>query len=528
MDFPKIEHALLSVSDKTDLVHFAQHLGKAGITLYASGGTRRHLEAAGLSVVDVAAYTGFPEMMDGRIKTLHPKIHGGILARPTNPEDQAALADHGIVCFGLVIVNLYPFQQTICRLGVTFDEAVEQIDIGGPTMVRAAAKNHAFVTVACDPTHYAPILEQIQKTGATTSALRRELAAAAFAHTAQYDTAIAAYFGEQAARAAAPDMDLFPRQLAFSAWMKSTLRYGENPHQGAALYQLPAAGPHSLVCAEQLHGKELSYNNLLDLDAALAVARALPQPSVAVLKHNNPCGAATAATLGEATQKAWDGDPLSAFGSILGFNVPVDTAAAECLTEEGKFVEAIVAPEFEPDALHILTTRPKWKSNVRLLKVGMIEPGRASLQLRAVDGGYLVQQADDLPDDTSAWKVVTATGPTVSQWDDLDFAWTVCRFVKSNAIVLVRDAQVVGVGAGQMSRVDSVEIAIRKAAERSRGAVLASDAFFPFDDSIRAAAAAGIVAVIQPGGSRRDDEVIAACDQHRLPMIFTGTRHFRH
>jgi phosphoribosylaminoimidazolecarboxamide formyltransferase / IMP cyclohydrolase len=438
------------------------------------------------------------------------------------------LAQHGIVCFALVIVNLYPFRETIAKPGVSTEEAIEQIDIGGPTLIRAAAKNHAWVTIASDPNQYVQILEQIQTSGATTSKLRRDLAGAAFAHTADYDTAIAAYFAGQAPSTATGPKEIFPPNLSLRAQLKATLRYGENPHQDAALYELPSAGPHTLVRAEQLSGKELSYNNLLDLDAALAVARALPQPGVVVLKHNNPCGAATGTTLGEATRKAWEGDPVSAFGSILGFNVPVDAAAAECLTEPEKFVEAIVAPDFEPAALEILTTRPKWKSNVRLLKVGALEPGRGALETRAIDGGYLAQQADDLPDETTNWKTVTIAQPTAELRSQLEFAWRVCRFVKSNAIVLVRDGALVGVGAGQMSRVDSVEIAIRKAGERAQGAVLASDAFFPFDDSIRAAAAAGVAAVIQPGGSRRDDEVIAACDELGIPMIFTGQRHFRH
>jgi phosphoribosylaminoimidazolecarboxamide formyltransferase/IMP cyclohydrolase len=309
---------------------------------------------------------------------------------------------------------------------------------------------------------------------------------------------------------------------------RASLRYGENPHQAAALYAMPGAGPHSLVNAEQLHGKELSYNNLLDLDAALKIARSLPQPGVAVLKHNNPCGAATGDTLAEAVEKAWSGDPVSAFGSVLGVNVPVDGPMAEFLAEPGRFVEAIVAPEFTDEAIEVLTTKPKWKANVRLLRVGQIAPGKGAAEFRQIDGGMLCQAADDLADDRSAWKVVTDAEPSDALAADLAFAWAACRFVKSNAIVLARDGALVGVGAGQMSRVDSVEIAIDKAAERARGAVLASDAFFPFDDSIHRAAEAGLAAVIQPGGSRRDDEVIAACNQHGLPMIFTGIRHFRH
>ncbi len=530
MDSPKIERALLSVSDKSGLAEFASGLAAAGVELFSTGGTRKALEEAGLAVRDVADYTGSPEMMEGRLKTLHPKVHGGLLCRHDNRADMQSLADHGMVSFELVVVNLYPFQQTVANPAVTLAEAIEKIDIGGPTMVRGAAKNHAFVTIASDPSQYSQILSAIQSTGATTPELRFELAAAAFAHTADYDSAIAAYFAScsnEADASLAVDLSL-PSKLTLELERSSLLRYGENPHQSAALYKLAEAGPHAVVNAEQLHGKELSYNNLLDLDAALGIVRMLPEPGVAVLKHNNPCGAASAATLGEAMEKAWAGDPVSAFGSILGFNVPVDAAAAECLAKPGKFVEAIIAPEFTPEAIQILTTKPKWKANVRLLRIGQIAPGSGAVQLRAVDGGYLAQSADDLPDDPKDWKVPTEAQPTDQQRADLEFAWAVCRHVKSNAIVLTKDQMLIGAGAGQMSRVDSVEIAIQKGGDRVAGSVLASDAFFPFDDSIERAAEAGIGAIIQPGGSRRDDEVIAACNRHGLPMIFTGCRHFRH
>jgi phosphoribosylaminoimidazolecarboxamide formyltransferase/IMP cyclohydrolase len=530
---PKVERALVSVSDKSGLTEFARCLVSAGVEIYASGGTRRHLEQAGIGVREVAAYTGFPEMMDGRIKTLHPKIHGGILCRRDRHEDMAAAAEQGIVPFELVVVNLYPFQQTITQGDVPLEDAIEQIDIGGPTLVRAAAKNHQFVTIACEPAQYAKILEQIQQTGTTSLELRRELAGAAFLHTAEYDAAIARYFAGLAAKPQATvkpqaTLNTPPDVLAIVLHRQSVLRYGENPHQSAALYALPDATPGSLVRAEKLHGKELSYNNLLDLDSALAVARSLPEPGVAVLKHNNPCGAATANSLLEAMRLAWAGDPVSAFGSVLGFNVQVDAATAHFLAEPDRFVEAIIAPGFVPEAFEILTTKPKWKANVRLLKVGHLEAGRGGIEIRQISGGMLCQNADDLPDDESQWKVVTRAQPTEAQQFDLRFAWSVCRHVKSNAIVLARDRSLVGVGAGQMSRVDSVEIALRKAGERAGGAVLASDAFFPFEDSIQRAAEAGIAAVIEPGGSRRDDEVIAACDRYGLPLIFTGRRHFRH
>jgi phosphoribosylaminoimidazolecarboxamide formyltransferase/IMP cyclohydrolase len=527
---PKIERALLTVSDKSGLADFAHKLAAAGVELFSTGGTRRHLEQAGLAVRDVAEYTGFPEMMDGRVKTLHPKIHGGILCRRDNAEDAAALAEHGMAAFELVVVNLYPFEQTVAKPGASIDEAIENIDVGGPSLIRAAAKNHAFVTVATDAGQYGPILEHIRTSGATTAKLRRELAAAAFARTAQYDAAIAAYFAaitsrvvpvpsQESAAAGTVDLKLIHR---------ADLRYGENPHQSGALYAFADAEPHALVNARQLHGKELSFNNLLDLDAALACAMLLPPPAVVVIKHNNPCGAAVGATLVEAAAKAWDGDPLSAFGSVLGVNVPVDAAMAGFLAEPGKFVEALVAPDFTPEAIEILTTKPKWRDNVRLMAVGRQASGGGAAQWRQIDGGMLRQNADDLPDEPAEWKLATDRRPDAELQGDLELAWSVCRHVKSNAIVLAKDGAVVGVGAGQTSRVDAVEIALRKAGTRARGAALASDAFFPFDDSIHAAAAAGVAAVIQPGGSRRDDEVIAACNRHGLPMIFTGRRHFRH
>jgi phosphoribosylaminoimidazolecarboxamide formyltransferase/IMP cyclohydrolase len=554
---PPIKRALISVSDKTGLLEFAQALVESGVEIFSTGGTRQHLADAGVPVRDVADYTGFPEMMDGRVKTLHPKVHGGILCRHDHPEDMKSLADHGILSFELVVVNLYPFEQTVARPGVSIEEAIEQIDIGGPSMVRSAAKNHAFVTLATDPQQYETILQQLETHGRTTLELRRELAAAAFARTAQYDTAIANYFakilgisnavgatplapspsrgglgrGAEAPKAAAASPQGEGDQsgsVVLHLTHRAPLRYGENPHQAADLYAFADAPAHSLVNAEQLHGKELSYNNLLDLDAALAIAKALPRPAVAVLKHNNPCGAATAATLGEAVAKAWDGDPLSAFGSVLGVNVPVDAAMAEYLAEPGKFVEAIVAPDFHPDAIRILTTKPKWRDNVRLLRVGELSAGHGARQWRQIDGGMLSQNADDLPDEPADWQVVTQQHPSEALRRDLQFAWAACRFVKSNAIVVVKDGTLAGVGAGQMSRVDSVEIALKKAGEKARGGVLASDAFFPFDDSIAPAAAAGIAAIIQPGGSRRDDEVIAACNKHNIPMLFTARRHFRH
>ncbi len=523
MTSPRIQRALISVSNKLGLEQFARGLAAAGVELFSTGGTRRFLEAEGLAVRDVADYTGFPEMLDGRVKTLHPKIHGGILARHDRTDDLAALAAHGILTFELVVVNLYPFEATIARPDCTFDEAVENIDIGGPSLIRAAAKNHAFITVATDPVQYPAILEQVAASGATTPELRRDLARAAFGRTGRYDQLIADYLASEVRD------ELFPRHWFVGFRRKEVLRYGENPHQQAAVYA-PAAHDEqaSLVSAQQLSGKELSYNNLLDLDSAMAIVRMLDDPGCVVIKHNNPCGAAIDAQLATATRAALDGDPVSAFGSVLGFNRIVDVATAEVLVEPGRFVEAIVAPDYQPEAFEILTTRPKWKANVRLMKVGPLDDPAPSLQVRQIEGGLLVQQADVSIDPEADWKVVTAAQPSPEDWNDLRFAWSIVRHVKSNAIVLASGGALLGVGAGQMSRVDSTEIAIKKAGDRSKGCVLASDAFFPFADSIAQAAAAGVSAIIQPGGSKRDDEVIAACNEHEIAMIFTGRRHFKH
>ncbi len=393
MNLPKMKRALISVSDKLGLGEFARGLASAGVELYSTGGTRKFLEAEALQVRDVSQYTGFPEMLDGRVKTLHPRIHGGILARHDRPDDLEVLAAHGIVTFELVVVNLYPFEATIARADVTFDEAVEQIDIGGPSLIRAAAKNHAFVTVATDPGQYSEILEQTTAQGGTTIELRRDLARAAFARTGRYDQAIADYLASQIAG------ELLPRRWHVDLRRKEILRYGENPHQEAALYSnIRGCEGANLVSALQLAGKQLSYNNLLDLDSALAMVRSLDQPACVVVKHNNPCGAAMAPQLVDASRAALAGDPTSAFGSVLGFNRAVDTTTAEALAEPGLFVEAIVAPDFEPAALEILTTRPKWKSNVRLMKVGPLEEPPVDFQLRQIEGGMLVQQADFEPD----------------------------------------------------------------------------------------------------------------------------------
>ncbi len=522
MDSSPIKRALISVSDKSGLDRFARALADAGVEIYSTGGTARYLQNEGLEVQDVSSYTGFPEMMDGRLKTLHPKIFGGILGRRDRDDDMASLAAHDIVPFELVVVNLYPFEATIRREGVTKEEAIEQIDIGGPSLVRAAAKNHAHVAVATHCDQYALILQELADQGCTSPQLRQRLAADAFAHTAAYDRTIAAYF------ASLESDEPFPASLNMSLERKAILRYGENPHQQAALYAESGVPGANVVHARQLNGKELSYNNLMDLDSALAIARSLPDAGAVVIKHTNPCGAASAATLAEAARRAFDGDPVSAFGSVLGFNQVVDQATAEMLATPGLFVEAIVAPGFDEAALEILTTRPKWKQNVRLMEVGTLDTPPAGVHYRCIDGGLLVQQADVGPDQNDQWQVVTEVQPTPQQAEELRFAWAVMRHVKSNAIVLCKDRMLCGAGAGQMSRVDSVDISIHKAGERAAGCVLASDAFFPFPDSIHKAADAGIVAIIQPGGSRKDQEVVDACNQLQLPMIFTGRRHFKH
>ena len=521
-DAVPIRNALISVSDKLGLTDFAAGLSRAGVTIYSTGGTRRHLEQSGIEVLDVAEYTGFPEMLDGRVKTLHPRVFGGILAIRNRADHINAIEEHDIVPFDLVTVNLYPFAATAARPGATRDECVEQIDIGGPSLVRAAAKNHPDVAVATSPEQYGEILAQLDSLGGTTLELREELAADAFEHTAAYDRAIADFMrGDSIAGE-------FPSTLHFSMRRKTNLRYGENPHQQAALYSDPSVRSANLVSARQLSGKELSYNNLLDLDSALEIVRGFGSPAVSVIKHNNPCGAATDPKLSHACRKALDGDPLSAFGSVLGFNRTVDTETAELLCQPGLFIEAIVAPDFRAEAVGLLTSRPRWRDNVRLMQVGILDDPPPAMQRRFISGGLLVQEADRLTSSPLQWKTVTETKVTDELWDDVSFAWEMVRHVKSNAIVLGKDTSLIGVGAGQMSRVDSVEIAIEKAGDRAEGSVLASDAFFPFPDSIEAAAKAGIVAIVQPGGSRRDQEVIDACDEYNLPLVMTGRRHFKH
>jgi phosphoribosylaminoimidazolecarboxamide formyltransferase / IMP cyclohydrolase len=529
-DVVSIRRALLSVSEKRGLIDLARALAGRGVHLLASGGTRAALVKAGLDVTEVADYTGQPEILGGRVKTLHPRLHGGILARRDVPDDLAALEKQGIEPIDLVVVNLYPFEETVARAGVTFEEAVENIDIGGPSLIRGAAKNHAHVAVVTDPDQYPALIEQLRDSGGTTLAFRRALARAVFERTAGYDAAISRYMAE-----AIPDPTAggpFPDPLVLTFRRRTALRYGENPHQEAAFYDETRTPGPNLATAKQVHGKELSYNNLLDLDSALRLIRSFAEPAATILKHNNPCGAAVADGLAGAFELAYEGDPVSAFGGIVGLNRPVDRATAERLCVSGRFIEAIVAPGFEPDALGLLTTRPSWKNSVRLLDlgapIGPDSPAPSGFDLRRVEGGLLVQSWDAIEEDPASGAVPTRRQPSPEERAALGFAWRVCQAVKSNAIVLARGRQLVGVGAGQMSRLDSVRIAVSKAGDRAKGSVLASDAFFPFRDGPDVAAAAGVTALIQPGGSKRDDETLAACDEHGLAMILTGRRHFRH
>ncbi len=517
----QVRRAIISVSDKTGLIDFAQFLVSQKVEIYSTGGTAKHLADAGVAVQDIAAYTEFPEMMDGRVKTLHPKIFGGILAKRDNAAHLQSMNEHSMLPFDMVIVNLYPFRETVSKPNVVESEAIEQIDIGGPSLIRAAAKNYESVAVIVSPSQY-PGIQAEMVSGGVSLTLRRQLAKECFEATSAYDSAIADYLnGDENA-------ELLPTTLKLE-WQKvQPLRYGENPHQRAAVYRGgPSIGP-SIVNGKQLHGKELSYNNILDLDSALNIVRCFNNPATVVIKHNNPCGAAWAHKISFAARKAMDGDPLSAFGGIVGCNTTVDLATAEILCEAGRFIEAIVAPNFDPEALAYLTQTPKWKDSVRLIAVGPMLPGESEPHYRLVSGGLLVQEADNLPSVPLNWTTVTESKVDDALWEDLAFAWEMIRHVKSNAILLAKDAAVVGVGAGQMSRVDSVEIAIEKAGLHSQGSVMASDAFFPFPDSVELAAEAGIIAIIQPGGSRKDDSVIAVCNKYRIPMIFTGKRHFRH
>ncbi len=507
-----IRRALLSASDKTGLVILARALREAGAELISTGGTARMLRDAGLQVRGLELVTGFPEMLGGRVKTLHPAVHAGLLARD-DPVDLMDLKRHAIGLIDLVAVTLYPFEDAVAA-GAAMSAAVEKIDIGGVTLLRAAAKNWARVTVLSDPRQYDEVIAAVQA-GGVPDDLRGRLAAEAFERTAVYDAAIAAYF--QRAAGMAP----FPQRLSLAFHKQAELRYGENPHQRAALYASNTGVTGEVLSARVLGGRTLSYNNIADLEAAWGLVRDLARPAVAVIKHLNPCGAALGTSVRDAFVRARDGDPVSAFGGVVASNVAIDADAAEVMGE--LFLEAIIAPTFESGARDMLGS----KKNLRLLAAGDPAPW-TGLDFRSVRGGILIQETDVIGQETSAWKTLTTRQPTPQEWEDLRFAWTVCAHVKSNAIVFAKDRQVVGVGAGQMSRVDSVHLAASKAGDRSRGAVTASDAFFPFADGVEAAAAAGVTAVIQPGGSIRDADVVAAAERLGLALVVTGERHFRH
>jgi phosphoribosylaminoimidazolecarboxamide formyltransferase/IMP cyclohydrolase len=503
-----VRRALISVWDKSGVVDLARALADLGVEILSSGGTARVLAEAGVPVTGVSNYTNAPEILGGRVKTLHPKIHGGILADRRNDDHVSELARHDILPIDLVVCNLYPFERTIDAPAADEDDALEQIDIGGPAMVRAAAKNWPSVTVVVDPRRYGEVLDAISS-GGISSERRRQLAAEAFARTARYDATIARYLARDST---------FPQSLVVPAEKIADLRYGENPHQAAAFYR---RGPRNagVAGASQLHGKELSFNNLLDADAAWKLVCELDAPGAAIIKHSNPCGVAVADTLSNAYLGALECDRTSAFGGIVALNLSCDRGTASAIAEI--FTEVVIAPSFDEDALEVLRA----KKSLRILQGP--DPSVDDLEFRSVPGGLLVQEADG-KDDLSGAKVVTKEEPTPEQWADLAFAWTVAKHVKSNAIVFARERTAVGIGAGQMSRIESTELAARRAGDRAPGAVCASDAFFPFRDGLDSAVAAGARAVVQPGGSVRDDEVIEAADEHGIPMVFTGRRHFRH
>jgi phosphoribosylaminoimidazolecarboxamide formyltransferase/IMP cyclohydrolase len=515
----KISRALISVSDKTGILELASELVSREVELLSTGGTARLLREKGLKVRDVSDLTGFPEMLDGRVKTLHPKVHGGLLAIRSNPQHQAQVMEHGIEFIDMVIVNLYPFEKTALKPGVTLEELIENIDIGGPSMLRSAAKNFEDVTVLVDAADYPGVQEELQRNnGSISRETRARLARKVFATTAAYDSAISTTL-QKLANAE------FPESLHLNYRKVMDLRYGENPHQKAALYRSPTAAGRGLAAAPQLQGKELSYNNLVDLEAAWRLVQEFEDPTTVIIKHTNPCGVATGATLVESYQRALDVDPVSAFGSVIAFNRAVDGPTAEELSK--LFVEAVVSPGFEAPALERLAG----KKNLRLLDMSATAGDDFGPQLKAVGGGLLVQTPDAFPAQPDQWKCVTERQPSAEEMEALIFAWRIVKHVKSNAIVYARGGVLVGVGAGQMSRVDSVKLGATKARDLKHaleGTVLASDAFFPFPDGVEEAGRVGVTAIVQPGGSVRDSDAIAAANQHGIAMVLTGVRHFSH
>ncbi len=533
----KIKTALISVSDKTGIVEFAKALSGMGVKIISTGGTAKALSAAEIKVVSIDSVTGFPEMMDGRVKTLHPKIHGGLLGLRDNPEHTEAMKKHGIEPIDLVCVNLYPFEQTIAKAGCTLEEAIENIDIGGPSMVRSASKNHKFVTIVTSPQQYDKVLEEMKsKNGATSEELRSEFARAAFGLTASYDAAIAKYLnGRVGIR--------YPEKISIAAKKEAMLRYGENPHQDAAFYKLPASGEMSVSSAKLLEGgTPVSFNNLLDTNAAFELVKEFDEPAAVVVKHMNPCGCAVDENICEAYRKAYLGDAVSAFGGIVALNRIVNAELATTIMESygrfgkakgagGFFAEVIIAPKFEDDAIKIIRTLKAWGQRVRLMETGSIDRSKidcSEYDVRCVVGGLLLQQRDLVGWEPDKLTYPTKAKPTKGQLENLRIAWLVAKHTKSNTIVLVKDKKILGVGAGQMNRVESGYIAVKHAGEESRGCVMASDAFFPFPDNVENAAKAGVVAIVQPGGSQKDSEVIACADKYNIAMVFTGKRHFKH
>ena len=525
---PKVKRVLMSVTDKTGVVEFARALSEEfGAQIISTGGTARVIAEAGVPVTPIDEVTQFPEMMDGRVKTLHPAVHGGLLAKRDNPQHMAQAEEHGIQMIDMVVVNLYAFEKTV-ESGADFGTCIENIDIGGPSMLRSAAKNFASVAVVTDPASYGTILAEMRANdGATTLATRTKLALRVFQTTNAYDGAIAKWLGSQLGEAE----ELFPEQLSIDLVKQQGLRYGENPHQSAAFYRVPElATEHSLVNAKQLNGKELSYNNILDTDACWTIAREFDEPAVVILKHQNPCGSATAATVVEAFDKAFACDPKSAYGGIIAANVEVTKEFVEHINENHLFVEVLIAPSFAADALELL----QQKKNLRVLATGGVD-APAAMEFRSVDGGMLAQQVDRVTETQDEFTVPTKTQPTEDQLHEMLFAWKVCKGVKSNAILVSKDHAGIGMGPGQPNRVDSAKLACERAHEACErmgvtadGLVCASDAFFPFRDNVDTLAQYGIKAIIQPGGSIRDEEVIQACDEHGIAMVFTGHRHFRH
>lgn len=509
------KRALVSVSNKTGVVEFVKGLLEQGIEVISTGGTKKLLEENGLQVIGISEVTGFPEIMDGRVKTLHPNIHGGLLAVRDNETHVAQMNELGIEPIDFVVVNLYPFKETIAKPDVTFADAIENIDIGGPTMIRSAAKNHKFVSVIVDPTDYDVVLAELKENGKVTDETKRKLAAKVFRHTAAYDALISNYLTEQTGEES-------PETLTVTFEKKQDLRYGENPHQKAMFYKAPFAAASSVAYAKQLHGKELSYNNINDADAALSIVKEFTEPAVVAVKHMNPCGVGVGVDIHEAYTRAYEADPVSIFGGIIAANREIDKATAEKLHEV--FLEIVIAPSFSEEALQVLQN----KKNLRLLTVDIAKEDVASKQLTSVQGGLLLQEEDTVSLNEETVTIPTKREPTEQEWNDLKLAWKVVKHVKSNAIVLAKDNMTIGVGAGQMNRVGSAKIAITQAAEKANGSALASDAFFPMPDTVEEAVKAGVTAIIQPGGSIRDEDSIKKADEFGIAMVFTGVRHFKH